>query len=69
MVRVGVGLLGALFLAFAIKANLVLGLSQTWPHPLLAMLIFCIVAGASERLVLGLIENMEGSLSGEKKRL
>jgi hypothetical protein len=67
MVRVAVGLLGALFLALAIKANLVLGLSQTWPHPLLALLIFCIVAGASERLVPGLIKNMEGSLGREKK--
>jgi hypothetical protein len=67
MVRVTVGLLGALFLALAIKANLVLGLSQTWPHPLLALLIFCIVAGASERLVPGLIKNMESSLSREKK--
>lgn len=69
MVRVAVGLLGALFLALAIKANLIFGLSQTWPHPLLALLIFCIVAGGSERLVPGLIKNMEGSLSREKKRL
>lgn len=69
MVRVAVGLLGALFLALAIKANLILGLSQTWPHPLLALLIFCIVAGATERLVPGLIKNMESSLSRERKRL
>jgi hypothetical protein len=69
MVRVAVGLLGALFLALAIKANLILGLSQTWPHPFLALLIFCIVAGASERMVPGLIKNMESSLGREKKRL
>lgn len=68
MVRVAVGLLGALFLALAIKANLILGISQTWPHPFLALLIFCIVAGASERLVPGLIKNMENSLARSKKR-
>ena len=67
IVRVTVGLLGAFFLALAIKANLVLGLSQTWPRPLLALLIFCLIAGASERLVPGLIKNMENSLSHEKR--
>jgi hypothetical protein len=69
MVRVAVGMLGALFLALAIKANLILGLAQTWPRPFLALLIFCIVAGASERMVPGLIKNMESSLGREKKRL
>jgi len=67
-IRVIVGMLGALFLALAIKANLVLGLSQTWPHPTLALLIFCIVAGASERLVPGLIKSMENTVGQDKKR-
>jgi hypothetical protein len=68
MVRVGVGMSGAFFVALSIKANLLLGVFQSWPRPFLALLTTCIVAGASERLVPGLIKKMEGSLSREKRR-
>ena len=57
------GVCGALFVALAIKADLLLGVSQRLSHPFLALLVACIAAGAAERLVPGLIGNMAKSLS------
>jgi hypothetical protein len=68
IVRVAVGMAGAFFVALSIKANLLLGVFQSLPRPFLALVTTCIVAGASERLVPGLIKNMEGSLGREKKK-
>ena len=61
--RAIVGMTGALFLALAIKADLLLGVSQRLSHPFLALLVACFAAGAAERLVPGLIGNMAKSLS------
>ena len=61
--RVLVGVGGALFVAIAAKANLLLGLVGSVGHPFLALVTMCIIAGASERLAPGLIKNMEKSLA------
>ncbi len=61
-VRVLVGMAGALFVALAIKADLLLGVFHSLTHPFLALLVACLVGGASERLVPGLIDTMGKSI-------
>jgi len=65
--RVTVGVIGALFVAIAIKADLLLGVTHSSSHPFLALIAACVVAGASERLVPGLINNMSRSMSAKRK--
>lgn len=61
-VRVLVGMAGALFVALAIKSDLLLGVFHSLTHPFLALLVACLVGGASERLVPGLINTMGKSI-------
>lgn len=61
--RAIVGVSGALFIALAIKADLLFGVFHSLTHPFLAMLVVCLVGGAAERLVPGLISNMAKSMS------
>ena len=65
--RAIVGVAGALFVALAIKGDLLLGVSRSLTHPFLALLVFCFVGGAAERLVSGLISNMAKPLSTQSK--
>lgn len=65
--RAIVGIAGALFIAIAIKADLLLGVFHSLTHPFLALLAVCVVGGATERLVPGLINNMAKSLSKHGK--
>lgn len=61
-VRVVVGMAGALLVALAIKADLLLGIFHSLTRPFLALLVACLVAGASERLVPSLINTMGKSM-------
>lgn len=61
-VRGVVGMAGALFLALAVKADLLLGIFRSLPHPFLGLLVACLIGGASERLVPSLISTMGKSL-------
>lgn len=61
-VRVVVGMSGALFVALAIKSDLLLGIFHSLTHPFLALLVACLIAGASERLVPSLINTMGKSM-------
>jgi hypothetical protein len=65
--RAIVGVAGALFIALAIKGDLLLGVFHSLAHPFLALLVACLVGGAAERLVSGLISNMAKSLSTQSK--
>ncbi|HSS19885.1 MAG TPA: hypothetical protein VLL54_07415 [Pyrinomonadaceae bacterium] len=62
--RIFVGVIGAFFIALAIKANLVLGSVNT-VNSLPLLLAICIVAGASERFVPDLIKQIEGRVSSD----
>jgi hypothetical protein len=66
-IRVVVGMAGALFVALAIKSDLLLGILHSLTHPFLAMLLACLVGGASERLVPGLIDTMGKSMHSRGK--
>lgn len=57
-IRVVVGMTGALFIALAIKADLLLGMFHSSGHSFLIMLVACLIGGASERLVPSLINTM-----------
>ncbi len=61
-VRVVVGIAGALFVALAIKADLLLGIFHSLTHPFLALLVAGVIAGTSERFVPGLISTMGKSM-------
>jgi hypothetical protein len=67
--RVLTGHLGALIIALAMTANILLGFTQTKDYSFAVMLLICTCAGASERLVSGFITRVESSinLAGEKK--
>ncbi len=65
--RAIVGIAAALFMALAIKADLLFGVFHSLAHPFLAMLAVCLVGGAVERLVPGLISNMTKSLVSPSK--
>jgi hypothetical protein len=60
--RIVVGVAGACIVALAIKANLVLG-SINAINSLALLIVICIIAGASERLVPNLIKQIEGRVS------
>lgn len=63
--RVAAGAVGAIFVALAVKANLLLGVINASPSdPTILLFLLCIVAGASERLVPGLIARVESSAYG-----
>ena len=66
-VRVIVGVIGALFVAISIKADILLGIFHSLSQPFLALVVACMVAGASERLVPSLITNMGKSFSARTK--
>lgn len=57
--RIGAGLIGALLVALSIKAGIIFGGTSFMGNPLALLLAFCIVAGASERLVPSLIATFE----------
>jgi hypothetical protein len=57
--RVGAGLIGAGVIALAIKSGFLLGGTRFDGNKLALLLMFCTIAGASERLVPNLIERVE----------
>jgi hypothetical protein len=57
--RIGVGIVGALFVALAIKGGLIMGGITFQGSPLALMLALCVAAGASERLVPSLVVAFE----------
>lgn len=61
-VRVIAGIAAALFVALAIKADLLLGVFHSLTHPFLALLVSGVIAGTSERFVPGLISSMGKSM-------
>jgi hypothetical protein len=64
--RVVVGVVGALLVTLAIKANLVLP-SNSAANSLPLIMLICIIAGASERLVPNLIKHIESTVTlGDK---
>jgi hypothetical protein len=58
--RVLTGMLGALMLALAVKANIILGATKSIDHSLALLLLLAVAAGASERIVPSLIREVEG---------
>lgn len=66
--RIGAGLIGALMVALSIKGGVMMGGARFLGSPLATMLAFCIVAGASERLVPSLVTNIEGTALGRNAR-
>ncbi|WP_146744631.1 hypothetical protein [Herbaspirillum rubrisubalbicans] len=65
--RIGAGVIGALFVALAIKSGLILGGTSFVGNKFALLLCFCIVAGASERLVPSLIATFEKRIAAEKR--
>lgn len=62
--RIGAGLIGALMVALSIKGGIIVSGVRFLGSPLAAMLVFCIAAGASERLVPSLVQNIERTALG-----
>lgn len=60
-VRVLAGMAGAVVAAFAVRVNLVGGIVNGLPHPFAALMLVCVIDGASERLVPDLINRLEGT--------
>lgn len=58
--RIIVGMLGALLVALAVKADIFFGVINSSKDPLAILLTICTVAGASERIVPSLIKQVEG---------
>lgn len=70
LARVAAGFIGALLMALAIKAGLILGGTTFSGNKLALLLCICIAAGASERIVPSLISSVEKATSrsdGERK--
>ena len=65
VVRVGTGVTGALLVALAIKANVVLGFTKSFDDPLAALYVFCFAAGWSERFVKSMVNRVENLVSGK----
>ncbi len=65
--RVLVGNIGALLIALAIRANIILGFTKATDYSFALLLVICMCAGASERLVSGFIKHVETSVSSETK--
>lgn len=57
--RVLVGNVGALIIALAVKANIFLGFTKMTDYSFALLLLICICAGASERLVSGFIKRIK----------
>lgn len=66
--RIGAGLVGALMVALSIKGGIIVSGARFLGSPLAAMLVFCIAAGASERLVPSLVTNIERTALGSSAR-
>ena len=67
LARTGAGVIGALLIALAIKAGLILG-AATFPGSKFALLLcLCIVAGASERVVPNIIATLEKTVAGDNR--
>jgi hypothetical protein len=58
--RIATGALGAILFALGVKANLVLG-SVKPEYAFASLVVFCMVAGLSERLVPSFVEQVEAS--------
>ena len=56
------GTLGAVLVALAIKAQLILGFMEGKGYSLESLVLLCMVAGLSERLVPNLVEQVEGKV-------
>lgn len=65
LARTGAGLIGALLVALAIKAGLILGGATFSGSKLALLLCLCIAAGASERLVPNIVTTLEKTVAGE----
>lgn len=63
--RVIVGMIGAGIVALAIKANIILGTINSL-NSLTLLIVVCIIAGASERIVPNLIKHIESSIASKK---
>jgi hypothetical protein len=63
--RIAAGMAGALLTALAVKADLLLGFAKSANHHFAFLMVICIVAGASERFVPGLIKRVETSALGQ----
>jgi hypothetical protein len=50
---------GAFVVALAERVNVIAGIVNSLPHPFAALMLVCLVAGASERLVPDLINQVE----------
>jgi len=59
--RVLAGMAGAFVVALAERVNLIGGMVNSLPHPFAALILVCVIAGASERLVPDLINRLEGT--------
>jgi hypothetical protein len=66
--RVLAGNIGAFITALAVKANIFLGFTKTMDYSFALLLVLCICAGASERLVPGFIKRIETSVDSEQKQ-
>lgn len=67
--RIGAGLIGALFVALAIKSGLIMEGVQFVCGRLSLLLALCIAAGASERLVPSLVDAFEKTvLNGDSRQ-
>ncbi len=62
--RIGAGLIGGMMVALSIKGGILLSGARFIGSPLATMLVFCIGAGASERLVPSLVNNIERTATG-----
>jgi hypothetical protein len=57
------GVIAALLIALAVKADIVLGVTKTSEHSLAFLLVACFVAGCSERFVPSFISRIENLVS------
>jgi hypothetical protein len=64
--RVAAGAVGAVFVSLAVKANLLLGALNAPDSDSTLLYLLCLVSGASERLVPGLIARVEASANGSR---
>jgi hypothetical protein len=66
-IRVLAGMAGAVVALLAVRVNLIGGIVNGMPHPFAALMLVCVIAGASERLVPDLINRLEGTFESELK--
>ena len=62
--RLLAGAAGALLVAFAVQADVFLSFTKASQHSLAILLVLCVAAGASERLVPSLIKRVETTSAG-----